>query len=596
LLPEQIKRTTAKMPESGTSDTPSALNEHSVAEAGGLAAAVLAGVTPQSTTADLAGAVPKEVEKPAEEESDKHAATVPDAPESSISPPGAFPETPANETQEFSVKPIPASDGISNPVSVPAGEKLPDPSAINANTVDSTATTSKEGYEKDASAALPVAAAAAGVGLAGADGAGALAHDKKSDADSFGVTPIPASSGIGNPISVPAGEKLPEQSSFNPNTVQSTVTTSEEGYERDASAPLMPPSAIAGATGTGAAAAAADSAFSVPEKSTNMIPESSLPMDGEVKYTTDTGPTISSVAPTSTTAQMASTVPLEPKREVMIIDGEVPSATLSGPAPTVPEMVTESLSEAHQSPEAAAFPEAVGEKALVENELLKKVRSTDATGEPAPSPDAAGTHSAPVSSVASNVPAVVKESISEAHQPAEAAAAQEVVNEKKDVESELLRTVKSTDAAGEPAPTTVAATTEIAPTATGDTAGATTLVSPTNASDVPAHAAPYEAATPGVETIHPAPHASVEAPTTAATTTEKGEVNPASPDLNPPATPAKAIATGDTPTKSTVGHTTAEATPTPSTTASPASTAAKETKHKKRRSFFGKLKDRLKDL
>jgi hypothetical protein len=581
------------MPESGTSDTPSALNEHSVAEPGGLAAAggagaaVLAGVTPQSTTADLAGAVPKEVEKPAEEESDKHAATVPDAPESSISPPGAFPETPANETQEFSVKPIPASDGIGNPVSVPAGEKLPDPSAINANTVDSTATTSKEGYEKDASAALPVAAAAAGVGLAGA-----FAHDEKSDADSFGVSPIPASSGIGNLISVPAGEKLPEQSSFNPNTVQSTVTTSEEGYERDASAPLMPPSAIADATGTGAAAAA-DSAFSVPEKSTNMIPESSLPMDGEVKYTTDTGPTISSVAPTSTTAQMASTVPLEPKREVMIIDDEVPSATLSGPAPTVPEMVKESLSEAHQSPEAAASPEAVEEKALVENELLKKVASTDATGEPAPSPDAAGTHSAPVSSVASNVPAVVKESISEAHQPAEAAAAQEVVNEKKDVESELLRTVKSTDAAGEPAPTTVAATTEIAPKATseaavgGDTAGATTLVSPTNASDVPAHAAPDEAATP---------HASVEAPTTAATTTEKGEVSPASPGLNPPATPAKAIATGDAPTKSTVGHTTAETTPTPSTTASPASTAAKETKHKKRRSFFGKLKDRLKDL
>src|SRR5271156_14740 len=42
----------------------------------------------------------------------------------------------------------------------------------------------------------------------------------------------------------------------------------------------------------------------------------------------------------------------------------------------------------------------------------------------------------PVSSVASNVPAVVKDSISQAHQPAEVMAAQEVVNNKRDVENE----------------------------------------------------------------------------------------------------------------------------------------------------------------
>src|SRR5204863_8787510 len=106
-------------------------------------------------------------------------------------------------------------------------------------------------------------------------------------------------------------------------------------------------------------------------------------------------------------------------------------------------------------------PEAVGVKAAAENELVEKVGSTDAAGEPAQSPAAVGSSSVPVSGVASNVPTVVKESISEAHQPPEAAAVPEVVNEKKDVEKELLNTVESTDAAGEPAPTT---TDEPAPT------------------------------------------------------------------------------------------------------------------------------------
>jgi hypothetical protein len=759
LMPAQIKKTTVSMPNT-SSNGPAAAGGAGAAMLSGVTpqsttaglagsvpkegendagAATISSVTPQSTTAGLAGSVPKEVEKDVEQDGDKPVATVPDELERSTSPPGAFPETPANENQEFGVEPIPASEGIGNPVSVPAGEKVPDPSAINSNTVDSTATTSKEGYEKDASAAFPAAAAAAGVGIASAAGAGAYAHEKKPEADAFSVNPIPASSGIGNPISVPAGEKLPEQSSFNPNTVQSSATTSKEAYEKDASASLLAPAAIAGAIGAGAAA---DSAFSVPEKSKNMIPESSLPMGGEAKDTTDTGPFISSAAPQSSSSDMASTVPLEPKRQGMVIDeDEAPSATLSGPAPTVPEMVKESLSEAHQSPEAAGSAEVVGEKALMENKLLKKVKSTDAAGEPAPSAAAAGTSSAPVSSVASNVPAMVKESISEshqpaeaagaqevvnekrdiesellrevkstdaigepapsaaatgtssvpvgsvasnvpatvkesireahqpaeaagaqevvnekrdmenellkkvkstdaagepapsaaaagtssapvssvasnvpatvkesireAHQPAEAAGAQEVVNEKRDMESELLRTVKSTDAAGEPAPTAAAATSETAPTATGGaalggaTAGAATLVSPTAAPDAPTHAAPYEASTPGTETLHPAPDASHSKPENPATTeppttAEHRDLSPMSKDQNAPATPAKATTTGNTATKSTSGA--AAAGTTTSATSSPASTATKEQKKKNRRSFFGKLKDKLKDL
>jgi hypothetical protein len=609
-MPEQIKR---KMISDTTSSEPSGTSE-AAAAAGGLAAvggagaAILSSVTPQSTTADLAGAVPKEGQteprdvtvssvtpesttaalagavpkedaKNAEGDDDKPATTLPDEPSA---PPGAFPGTTANETEEYGVKPIPASEGIGNPVSLPAGEKVPDPSEINSNTVDSTVTTSKEGYEQDAST---VAAAAAGVGIASAAGVGAYAHEEKSEADSFGVNPIPASAGIGNPISVPAGEKIPEQSSFNPNTVESTATTSKEVYEADASAALPAPAVVAGATGVGAAT---DSALSVPETSKNMIPESSLPMGGEVKDTTDTGPFVSSAAANSTSSYLASTVPLEPKREAKVVDeeeDEAPSATLSGPAPTIPQMVQESLSEAHQSPEAAASAEAVSEKALVENELLSKVKSTDAAGEPAPSPAAEGTSSAPVSSVASNVPAVVKDSISQAHQPAEAAAAQEVVNEKRDVESELLREVKPTDAAGEPAPTAAAATSETAPKATSEAA----LGGATAASDAPTQAAPYEAVTPAKDTA-------TEAPSTTAATAENRDLSSTSEDPKAPATPAKAIAASNTPAKTPPGPAATGTTTTPSATSSPASSATKEQKKKNRRSFFGRLKDKFKDL
>lgn len=743
LLPENIKKTTIPTADSvkGTGASTGFASSAGGLAAGAAGAAMLSGVTPQSTTANLAGQVPKENETTTNDPStaveteehgdklggddfsgDNRATTIPA--DSKQATPGAFPETPAEETSDFAVKPIPASEGIGNPVSVAAGEKLPDQSTLNSNTVDSTATTSKEGYEKDASATLPAAATAAGVG--------AYEHEKKPEADSFGVNPIPASSGIGNPISVPAGEKLPEQSSFNPNTVESTATTSKEayekddvdsfgvkpipasagignpisipageklpeqstfnptsvdstattskeGYERDASAPLV---ASGAATGIGEAGLAqskqestSDSAFSVPEKSNNLIPESSLPMGGEAKDTVDSGPFIQSAAPKSSSYYLASTVPFEPKREAKVIDDdEAPSATLSGPAPGIPEVVKESLTEAHQSPEAAASVEAVQEKSAVENELLSEVKKTDAIGEPEPSAisGTTGVGSEPASSVpetvresilkshespeaavspevvneksavenellqevkrtdatgepqpsaatgvtgigseaASSVPATVKESILKSNESPEAAASAKVVDEKTAVESELLNKVKSTDEAGEPAPTAAAATGETAPAPTGGsslgapTAGAAVgTLGATLAPSQKGHAPRFTPATPGIEIVNPienAPHSrpatSAQAePTIPEERAEERDPNPTSTDPNASATTATTTTTSATPTKKTPASAAAGTTPT-SAASSPASTATKEQKKKNRRSFFGKLKDKLKDL
>lgn len=96
----------------------------------------MSGVTPESTTAGLAASVPKQAER---QNSDL---------------PGTFPETPAKEAESFSVNPIPASSGASNPVKLQPGEKVPDPSTTHENTVESTVRTDPEGYEQDASAEL----------------------------------------------------------------------------------------------------------------------------------------------------------------------------------------------------------------------------------------------------------------------------------------------------------------------------------------------------------------------------------------------------------------------------------------------------------
>lgn len=72
-------------------------------------------VTPDSTTAALAAAVPLEEKKDSEL-------------------PGTFPETPAAEGGDFSVNPLPATDGALNPITLAPGEKIPESLAGQSTT------------------------------------------------------------------------------------------------------------------------------------------------------------------------------------------------------------------------------------------------------------------------------------------------------------------------------------------------------------------------------------------------------------------------------------------------------------------------------
>ncbi|KAJ5104006.1 hypothetical protein N7532_004535 [Penicillium argentinense] len=210
------------------------------------------------------------------------------------------------------------------------------------------------------------------------------------------VNPIPASGGYGNPIKLNPGEKVPDPSTINDNTVESTVKLDQESYEKGSSVPL-------GSAGT-QSDTAGSSSFAVPPVTKNLIPESSLPTGGPAQRAAaadqepqhaggpsqqaamaDPGYTIQSAAPTSTTAALAADVPLEKNKKTNGTE----------PVEDIPERVKESIAEAHKDPEAAANKEAVEEKKNVEQELQNKVDVDESAGTPAPTATAATTATAP---------------------------------------------------------------------------------------------------------------------------------------------------------------------------------------------------------
>jgi hypothetical protein len=421
-------------------------------------------------------------------------------------------ETPQSEAQSFNIAPIAATAGLGNPIHLAPGEPVPHSSTLTDNTVEST-----------------------------------VSHDKEpeSEASTFGVAPIPASSGLGNPIHLAPGEKVPDASTLTSHTVDSTARTDPASYAKSDALPTLPDLGLTPQVERDAKGGM----FGLPPVMGNMVPESSLPMGVDAVTEKDTGVTIQSAAPTSTTAALAGEVPKEPrgvpeivsesrkeagfapeansnpiavmeKKEVeQELKEEVPeapaaadnsyvsqaketagiaagtlaagaaagaglfaaatysakekvaevtgvaqekaaevtgangsaTANTTGTTDEVPAVVHESQKEAHASPEASANAEAVHEKSQMEQELLSEIPKTNEHGTSAP---------------AIAIPAVVSESLKEAHASPEAAANTEAVAEKKAMESELLSEIPKANEAGEPAPVLSAAAITTAPGAT----------------------------------------------------------------------------------------------------------------------------------
>lgn len=558
-------------------------------------------------------------------------------PLASSAPPGAFPET--DEDKSYSVNPIPASAGTGNPVNLAPGEKVPDPASINSNTIGSTVHDDPE--------------------LKAAHGGD----------QTVSVDPIPATGGAGNPISLAPGEKVPPPSSVTGNTIVSNVRLDKESYEKsDAGAPVLPPPL----SPTSEREAAGAPIFGLgPQTGNAIIPESGLPMgkQADLKDLDNMGPTMSSVAPTSTTNQLAGAVPKEPRG--------------------VPEVVGESQQEANAPPEASANPEAVNEKSEVEQELKKAVPEQPATSESgllgnsergvtgaiaggiaAAGAAAAGAAyamrdqtkattgvdpasvlpqsvqdkinhdsaaGAPTSATITDVtkdtgmpqqfaanepvqvpadvaqgaretthdvPEEVTASQKEAHVGPEAAANPEAVREKEKMEKELLRSVKPAQALGEPAPSKSAALTETAPAATGTTT--------TSASGAPQLADPVAGVTPLDLNSKDGLNASADSP--AVPPTARANLAPssdvlASGDVSPMTRPSDPIVTtgvaSSTAPKQSKGTSDSapqrkrqsmveRLRPTPDSSKSGTSGASGDDSQKKRKGFFGKLKEKFK--
>lgn len=567
-------------------------------------AAIMSGVTPNSTTAALAKDVPKENG-------------------SSSALPGAFPETPATEPDSFSVNPIPASEGAGNPITLAPGEAVPAPGTINSNTIAS-------GVHDDEEL---------------------KAADLAKNEPTFSVNPIPATAGAGNPITLAPGEPVPDPSTITGNTVASTVRTDKESYENSGglgTAPFLPPvvtpEAERNAKGTGV--------LDLPPTNKGLIPESSLPIGEGGVGTYDASPTIQSVGPGATTAALAGAVPLEKNikgKDAATIQSVGPGSTtaaLAGAVPlektrresSVPDVVKESQEAANYPPEASAVPEEVEEKSEVERELLAgvplaPVTSDDTHHEVRDAKLGAGGAAAAVGAVAVGgaafavgsaakhrvsdvvtnapsasevsksiplpesiresitninetakrqsvagisaasdaVPAPVRESISKAHESPEAAAYQVPVKEKKEVEGELLREVPTDVSKGESAPSS----------AVGGTAAAVPVVAKEEAT------LPKESVASDLSDISPGTIPPIEKQTSPVVTTGVASgVVPTTSTGAAPATPAKDTTASGAATKAAAATSRGSEVPSPGQAA----------QQKKRRSFFGKLKDKLKDL
>ncbi|KAF9769806.1 hypothetical protein IL306_012718 [Fusarium sp. DS 682] len=496
-------------------------------------AAILNTVTPSSTTAAMAAEQPIE-NKPTEFKTLDDEVTSEKVADSNVANiltyeqpeqneklpletpsdiPGGFPATPANELDKpIGINPLPASEGVGNPIKLEPGEKIPD--SITSQSTDKYVKLDKESYEK--SDALPgidtelppvssntipesslpilgtqdvtinsVAPTATTVGLAAevpleSNGAFVPEVVRESQEKAGAVTEATT-----DPTEVKEKTMVEEELKGTvPEAPATSVGTAGVGTEKSENTPDTSLAALAATAGGAVIAAGLAAKETVEEKAgpalnsaadaitdtaNKNIPDSvkeqlpvaaqeSLAAKNEEQIREEVSPEVpvevkeSLVEAGKSPEAAANTAAVEDKKEVEnellkevkpvtgIYDSvvEQPKEEPRQVSPEVPVEVKGSITEAGKSPEAAANTEAVEDKKLVEAELLKEVKPA-ATIDETPQ-------------VAPEVPTEVKESIVEAGERPEAAASTEAVENKKEVEAQLLKEAESVPAVDEVKP------------------------------------------------------------------------------------------------------------------------------------------------
>ncbi|KAK2934216.1 Immunoglobulin-like fold [Fusarium oxysporum f. sp. vasinfectum] len=460
-------------------------------------AAILNTVTPSSTTAAMAAEQPIE-NKPTEEKTlgDKvtsdNAATdgniltsekptqdekLPLETPSDI--PGGFPATPANELDTtIGINPLPASEGAGNPIKLEPGEKIPE--SITAQSTDKYVKLDKESYEK--SDALPGIETELPPVSSNTIPESSLPIIGAQDVVINSAAPTATTAGLAAEVPLESnGAFVPEvvresqekagavtEASTDPTEVKEKTMVEEE---LKGTVPEAPATSVgtAGTVEEKASPALNSAADAITDTANKNLPDSvkeqlpvaaqeTLAAKNEEQIRQEVSPEVpvevkeSLVEAGKSPEAAANTAAVEDKKEVEnellkevkpvtgIYDSvvEQPKEEPKQVSPEVPVEVKDSIAEAGKSPEAAANTEAVEEKKLVEAELLKEVKPAATIDETA--------------KVAPEVPTEVKESIVEAGERPEAAASTEAVENKKEVEAQLLKEAEPVPAVDEAKP------------------------------------------------------------------------------------------------------------------------------------------------
>ncbi|KAK0733303.1 hypothetical protein B0T26DRAFT_634364, partial [Lasiosphaeria miniovina] len=338
----------------------------------GPGAAAISSAAPESTTAQLAGAIPLEETK------------------DNLTAPGGYPETPAADAnKEFKISPLPATEGALNPIKLePGQEKIPE--GIAAGNTNSNVTLDKESYEKSdripgldtelppisntmiPESSLPIlggdvvafSSAAPNSTTAALAGAVPLEEPKvpeivKESQEKAQVDP--EASGISEEVKEKAAveDELLQKVSEAPSTSEGTSGKGTEKSETDKTIAetVATAAATAGAAVLGAALAAKQTA-------------------------TDTATDVAASLP-GLQESVKQALPVSIQDAIGATKKETAPETISS---EVPAEVKESIEKSGESPEAAASTAAVEEKKEVEAELLKQVEVAPVTSESSTQP------------------------------------------------------------------------------------------------------------------------------------------------------------------------------------------------------------------
>ena len=510
----------------------------------------LSSAAPESSTAQLAGRVSKEEKN-------------------NISQiPGAFPETPAVESEDFMAKQAFAEPESEKPVST-----MPEEMTSVPKEIPNEGKTALSSYDIE------------------------QLKQKEDGTLQYGVNPIPATSGIGNPVQLKPGQQVPDSSNFTQNTIQSTVRTDEQSYLKgDTGPPQLGPVITPEVEGN-----AKGDMFGIGPVLGTIIPESSLPMGDGPEAGMDPGNNVSSAHPQSTTAMLAAQVPKEPRG--------------------VPQIVKESQekSELDRVAATAAAPDMLQAKKELKREIDDIVPTSSSASEGmAEKVGSANNLDQSSEGVAAGVPPVVKDSITQAHESPEAATNAEAVQEKKAVESEFLKEVKPVDVSGEPAPTANESRKESSISPEPEQSSVNAMKPMEEKQPAMVAPAPIESQQPATIPPSVVAAASPEPSSTITTAPDSRDVSPMSKPIakavdakrstEANASPATAAATTTTAgaTNASASHTVPQSAVV--TAAAPSSSKAKDSmdsptstsespatdKKNKRRSIFGRVKEKIK--